>query len=351
MRFTSAARMLGAALLLAPAIVGAQSSATLVSVTDQNFSISLQSLVSAAGNINTDPRYQTPVSPAYNGVGYVQMTSNLGTFACTGSLLEDGKSVLTAAHCLKGGVGNVTSILVAFYDSNGAFRVLSASGWDAHPLYSTKVMDENDIGVVHLTAEAPSTISRYKIFTGDATDRAFEFVGFGQRGSFGAGVSANGNFQLASRKQGENLFDLYAGDSRFTCPVGSPFCAPGSNFWNNVFGSSAGNVGHVLLTDFDSGLAANNGMCVLGQFTGDTNLGNSECQDGYGLNEAISGQGDSGGPGFINGMIASVTSFGATFGSGVSDNDNALNSSFGEFAGFTDVAYHASWIQSEMDLG
>ncbi|MEO7454730.1 MAG: PEP-CTERM sorting domain-containing protein, partial [Gemmatimonadaceae bacterium] len=28
-----------------------------------------------------------------------------------------------------------------------------------------------------------------------------------------------------------------------------------------------------------------------------------------------------------------------------------LNSSFGEFAGFTDVAYHASWIQSEMDLG
>ncbi len=347
MRFRPAARAAGAALVLAPGFLAAQSSTPVA-----HFTATARSLVSAAGNIQTDPRYQTPVSPAYNGVGSVRITSNLGTFICTGSLMPDGKSVLTAAHCVTGGIGTVSAISVNFYPVNSTAVNLVASSWTANPGYSGAVIDENDVAVIHLAAEAPANISRYQLYSGNAVNNAFKFSGFGQRGSNGAGVSLGAGFGLGNRRAGENLFDIAAGDPRFLCPTGSPFCAPGTNFWNNVFGTSAGNVGHVLLSDFDNGttgFSSNDTFCVLGQFNGDDTLGTSECHSGYALEEAISGGGDSGGPGFINGQVASVTSFGASFGFGNGDIDNTLNSSFGEIAGFTDVSFHYQWLQDQMD--
>jgi hypothetical protein len=356
MRFSSAARLLGAALAFTPALVSAQSEAKLVSATDPNFTFSLQSLVSAAGDVFNDPRYSTPVSPAYNGVAYLQIRNSANQiFACTGSLMEDGKTILTAAHCLKGGVGNVTQVLAVFHPPTGQI-VLGASSIAAHPLYTTKVIDENDIGVVRLAAEAPANISRYKLYTGAAEGRAFEFVGYGSRGAFGGGITQGPSFAQANRKSGENLFDIYAGDSRFSCPVGSSFCASGSNMWENYFGSGAvaGNaLSHILVTDFDNGttgFASNDAMCMIGRFSGDNSLNTSECNSGYGLEEAISGGGDSGGPGFIDGMVASVTSWGATIGVQGGDTDNSLNSSFGEFSGFVDVAYHQQWLQGQIDM-
>jgi hypothetical protein len=100
-------------------------------------------------------------------------------------------------------------------------------------------------------------------------------------------------------------------------------------------------------------------MCFIGAalFPQYMTLGVSECNSGLGLNEAISGGGDSGGPGFINGQIASVTSFGLTFGAysaGPSfpgpygDINGDLDSSFGEYAGFTDVAFQSQWINSQL---
>jgi len=347
MNFRPAARAAAAALVLAPALLAAQ---TPTSVTQ--FNATAHSLVSAAGNIQTDPRYQTPVSPAYNGVGSVRITTTTNTFICTGSLMEDGKTVLTAAHCVTGSIGTVTAISVNFYPVNSTAVTLAASSWAANPGYSGRVIDENDVAVIHLAAEAPANISRYQLYSGNAVNNAFEFVGYGQRGSNGQGVSLGAGFGLTNRRSGENLFDIAAGDARFQCPTGSPFCSPGTNFWNNVFGSSAGNVGHVLLTDFDNGttgFTSNDIFCVLGRFNGDDSLGTSECNSGYGLEEAISGGGDSGGPGFINGQIASVTSFGASFGSANGDIDGSLNSSFGEVAGFTDVSFHYQWLQDQMD--
>src|SRR3954469_5906472 len=95
MRIFTAARLLGAALILGTATASAQTS-------------SVKSLVSASGDVFNDPHYATPVSAAYNGVAYLQIRNTANQFfACTGSLMEDGKTVLTAAHCLKGSIGTV----------------------------------------------------------------------------------------------------------------------------------------------------------------------------------------------------------------------------------------------------
>ena len=47
-------------------------------------------------------------------------------------------------------------------------------------------------------------------------------------------------------------------------------------------------------------------------------------------------------------MIASVTSFGLSFGTGFGDIRAGLNSSFGEFSGYVPVSIHADFIRSVM---
>ncbi|MEO5814328.1 MAG: trypsin-like serine protease [Gemmatimonadaceae bacterium] len=364
MNFRSAARAVGAAIVLTPAMLSAQSQQVLTFGNANQYTAIVKSMVSAAGNVNTDPRYQTPVSPAYNGVGSIRITSDSGTFICTGSLLKDGVTVLTAAHCLTGGIGNVSAVSVNFYPTNATAEVINAVSWNANPAYSGNVIDENDIGVIRLANAASAGVTRYDLYTGTAENNNFEFVGFGQRGSNGQGVNApNGggpNFTLASRRKGQNLFDIALGDSRWDCPVTSQYCDQGVNFWEYV--GAAPNFDHVLLTDFDNGTTgplSNDGLCFLGAalYPQYMSLGTSECNSGLGLNEAISGGGDSGGPGFINGQIASVTSFGLTFGAysagpafpgPYGDINGALDSSFGEYSGFTDVAFQSQWINSQL---
>jgi hypothetical protein len=340
------------ALLLSPNLLRAQN------VLQYN----AQSTVVAAGNILTDTRYSTPVSPVYNGVGSVRInTANGNVYICTGSLLADGKTILTAAHCLTpGGATNATTSMSVNFFPTGASTptTLNIASWIANPLYSGHVIDENDVAVLRLATDAPSNISRYDLATTSALNSTFEFVGFGQKGSNGAGVTIGAGFSLANRRQGANVFDIKLGDPRW------------QGYWNDPAAATA----NVLFADFDNrseGYHSNDGMCWIGQFF--SQLNTTECQSGQGLDEALSAGGDSGGPGFVNGKIASVTSFGLTFGRNLficqnpndpnqvndpncyifnwcPDIDDRLNSSFGEFAGFVDVAYQSSWITAQMDL-
>ena len=91
----------------------------------------------------------------------------------------------------------------------------------------------------------------------------------------------------------------------------------------------------VLLSDFDSGTAQRDAFAVHCGFAPDTGLGASEVS---------TAPGDSGGPALINGQVAGITSFG-TRGGSPADLDGTVNSSFGEFNGFTRVSQHVSWIQ------
>ena len=334
------ARLAGAALAFAPALLSAQiqTAQKVVTLGNQQMTMTAQSLVVAADNIN-NARHSTPVSPAFNGIGSVDIRTTAGRFICTGSLLADGQTVLTAGHCVSHLPGTVTSMSVNFYPNGPTAVNIAATSWNANPLYSGQVIDENDVGVIHLSREADPNISRYGLAATSGENNNFEFVGYGQKGSFGQGVSINAGFSLANRKQGANLFDITAGDARW------------QGFWDDPNAATA----HVLLTDFDNGTTgynSNDGMCWIGQYF--ALLNTTECNSGLGVNEADTGGGDSGGPGFVNGLIASVTSFGLTFGQygpgPYPDIDTRLNSSFGEFAGFTDVAYQNAWITSQMDL-
>ena len=339
----SIARLAGAALAFAPAMLSAQTSQKVVTLGGSQYTVTAKSLVVAADNI-TSARHSTPISPAYNGVAAISIDSDRGSFICTGALLADGKSVLTAGHCVKGNIGNISRIRVVFYPPSGQV-VITAASWDANPNYSGNyVIDENDVGVIHLASDAPAGVSRYDIAgpADLAENQAFRFVGHGARGSFGVGATLPPSFAVGNRKAGENLFDIKLGDARW------------AGFWDDP-NDPNDHVNNVLFTDFDNGTTgfnSNDGMCWIGQYI--PTLGATECNRGLGLNEANTAGGDSGGPGFINGKIASVTSFGLSFGQfgpgPYPDIDNSLNSSFGEYAGFTDVSYQYDWIQSEMDL-
>jgi hypothetical protein len=87
-----------------------------------------------------------------------------------------------------------------------------------------------------------------------------------------------------------------------------------------------------LVYDFDSGVAANDASAKYG-----------EADLGLGDIEAISAPGDSGGPTFIDGLIAGITSYGFEHDSTDSNND-PFDVSFGAVAVDTRVASFAKWI-------
>jgi hypothetical protein len=111
------------------------------------------------------------------------------------------------------------------------------------------------------------------------------------------------------------------------------------------------------MADFDNGLAAND---AFGAIFGISNLG-------LGLNEVGTAPGDSGGPSFINGRVAGVTSFGTTLllrnpstnivtvnpdcngngtGQHISLTTAPIDSTCGEFMGMARVSTNVAWIQS-----
>ncbi len=111
-------------------------------------------------------------------------------------------------------------------------------------------------------------------------------------------------------------------------------------FWSGAASSS------IMMYDFDNGLAANDAFDA---YFGVAGLG-------LGDMEVLAGRGDSGGPTFIDGKIAGITSFGITFtdlegGLCVPGNPDlvcGLNNTFGEFGGDTRVSAYAGWIAASV---
>ena len=72
------------------------------------------------------------------------------------------------------------------------------------------------------------------------------------------------------------------------------------------------------------------------------------CDGWRGATEVGVAGGDSGGPQFVDGKVASVTSYGLSFGTDYGDIDNLLNSTWGEFSGYVPVYIHQDWIESTL---
>lgn len=263
------------------------------------------------------------VSPGngFDGVVSLSLQTDLGRFDCSGSLLPSGQHILTAAHCLTDNFGlNITNGATAFFDlPTGKFGIKTANifihpDWDGFADFDSF---GGDLAILELASAAPEAAQRYDIYRNtDEIGQVSTKVGYGLSGQGNQGFNPS-NFPFGVKRSGQNVYEFL-----------------GENLDPGVLPSA------ILLYDFDSGLPENDAF----GFVGIPDLG-------LGLPEVNSAPGDSGGPTFINGLIAGITSYGQCFFNPINfecfsppDVDNIGNFSFGEFSGDTRVSTYASYI-------
>ena len=134
-----------------------------------------------------------PSFPGYSGVvGMLMDYGPGGAFICSGTLLPDRMSVLTAAHCVSDGAGTAnpltTTILFQppggmapdqrIYTFPNPATQVTVSQYFVNPNYTGEVIDQNDIAVLRLSEMAPEWASSYGIYTGgDLTGKDFNVAG------------------------------------------------------------------------------------------------------------------------------------------------------------------------------
>ena len=302
--------------------------------------VGVTSTATAAGG--GDPRYFAPRSQ-YGGVATLIMDYGAaGQFICSGTLLPNQRSILTAAHCVSDGTNaRPLSTSVYFYTGNNPDNITwnqpsfayQVTNYAVHAAYTGEVIDQNDIAVLSLDKLVDWSVKSHGLYEGDdLTGKDFNIAGYGARSDTGGNVGDNlGTGRL---RQGDNRYDFRLGDADF------------GGVWADILGEPAEQIEHTYLSDFDNGLPANDLACNIAVDGLGLPPSAKFCNTGRGANEVSSAGGDSGGPEFIDGKVASVTSFGLTFGSFWGDVDDELNSSFGEFNGFVPVSIHRDFINA-----
>ncbi len=289
-----------------------------------------------------DPRYFAPRSQ-YSGVATLIMDYGNGNqFICSGTLLPNQRSILTAAHCVSDGTSaRPLSTSVYFYTGSDPDNVTwnqptfsyTVSNYAVHSAYTGQVIDQNDIAVLTLDSLVDWSVKSHELYGGDdLTGKEFNIAGYGGRSDTGGNVGANlGTGRL---RQGDNRYEFRLGDADF------------GGVWSDILGEPAEQIEYTYLSDFDNGLPANDLACNIAVDGLGLPASAKYCNTGLGADEVSSAGGDSGGPQFINGMVSSVTSFGLSFGTAWGDIRTGLNSSFGEFNGFVPVSIHRDFINA-----
>jgi Trypsin/PEP-CTERM motif len=291
-----------------------------------------------------------PSYPTNSGVvGLLLNFGAAGSFICSGTLMNDRRSILTAGHCVTDftgpGVYNTPVSTTVFFQPpaglapdtriynlpNGSSQVM-ASSYFVQPAYTGDVIDQNDIAVIRMAADAPAWAASHGLYTGsDIKGQDFNVAGYGR-----LGTGAAGNVAFTGRlRQGDNKYDFRMGDSDF------------GTAWADILEEPFAQIEYSYISDFDNGLAVNDTSCrvtAAPDFGGIP--GTNYCNTGLGNREVGVAGGDSGGPNFIGGLVSGVNSYGLTFGTGFGDSLTGLNNSFGEFSGYVPTYIHANWVQS-----
>jgi hypothetical protein len=324
----------------------------------------------AEGSPNTtpgggDPIYLAPNRAGYSGVVGLLMTLDNGrTGTCSGTLVGN-RSVVTAAHCVSQMDGvkwdRIVRTQVVFQDeasSDGDERfydewtgtpmpgvtAIDVSNYAVNPRYTGDVIDQNDIAVLTLAELAPAFAQRYGIYTEDLTGKRFNMAGYGLRSSVGAteGIDLPARSSDGFRRQGENVYDYAWGNGAFD---GTFTDRDADGYTILGFAESE----YSFVADFDSGSAAENSSCAFARREGGISAAIADslgfCTRGVGPLEAMPSHGDSGGGGFIDGRLASVTSYGLAIANGTFAGGSA-NSGYGTLGGFVPIFIHADFIRN-----
>jgi secreted trypsin-like serine protease len=278
---------------------------TLVSL----FSGSLRAIVVASGDGSSAVVTYNQVVDGVNLNGVVELDSSSG-IGCSGSLLSDGYSILTAGHCITSSYGSSVPTYVDVYFPGPSGPVeYTVTNYYVDPLWTGVNGQGNDLAILRLNQAAPSSAVGYSLYTGIYTGSPILLAGYGQTGTGITG--ATGGF--GTLRQGQNRYD--------------------------VNGSAYGWSANMLVGDFDNGTTTNN---ALGSTDSDI------------PNEVDTSFGDSGGPSFYDGEIIGVhdligceslnSSGPCTVPPSLS---TVSNSYFGQLFVDTGVAADASWIESE----
>lgn len=343
----------------AVALIPVSASAGTVSGSGNGFNWTASSTVVGQTSTGTvasggNPIYLAPNSGGYSGVAGILMTyANGDRFVCSGSLLSSGR-ILTAAHCVsdgyKNGVKGVadglvrTQVLFAndavsnadtgIYGLPAGVTAIDVQSYNVNTGYTGEVIDQNDIAVLTLAQAAPVWAQRYDIFNeGDLTGFGFNVAGYGNRSVVGGAEGTTGpgaGAGVGRRRQGDNLYDYRLGDVLF------------DGFFDGFFGTA--DVAYSYISDFDRfGSRDNNQACFIAQAVSGQAVPQF-CLQAVGPDEVGIAGGDSGGPAFIGGKIASVNSYSLSFGTAWGDHKAGLQSSWGELNGFVPTFIHANFI-------
>lgn len=298
-----------------------------------------------------DPIYQADPARHSGTVALIMNYGAGGAFICSGSLMGDRRSIVTAGHCVGSGGSTPDAGLVSttayFWDYgaqgdervpfNPAATAVDVTDYFIHEDYTGEVIDQNDIAVLTLADYAPDYAQDYELYTaGDLTGEDFNVAGYGGRSTVGGAVGAQAP-STGHLRQGDNRYDFRLGDDDF------------QGFWDGFFGTA--DVDYSYLSDFDNGFATNDASCRLSNASNFSGFGLSAakyCSTGLGALEVGIAGGDSGGPGFIDGKLASVNSYSLTFGPNFGDFNPGLNNSWGEFAGYVPTFIHEKFIRTAM---
>ncbi len=260
------------------------------------------------------PTYTVGPTTVADGVNLSGVVRSSGVGTCTGVLLGDDQSILTAAHCLlpSFGSGMLPSDVQVFFNypgctdypfCNGTYHVTDPADMFIDP---TWVSDGealglgNDLAVLRLSTPAPAFATVYSLFTGttaDVLNTPVEVVGVGESGK--------GEIDAADYPAGNQMRQ---GESEFigTC-TSSPILVVGCTSPDN------------LLAAFSPGSPLNNQVEIA--------------------------PGDSGGPTFDNGQVVGIHEFISCVNTsvcGITDPDTTWSDTF--VGGSS-----AAWMQSGRD--